>query len=140
MNGNKIYQADRKFGCSHETNLLPQISKVVQTDLTKIEYRYAVFDFRSNNRDVYVELKSRRCMKDRYKNTMMSANKYKVALKKHEKGVKVFFFFNFTDGLFYWEFDPNAVVEFNHCGRTDRGREETTEYCFLPTSLLTRAE
>ena len=50
----------------------------------------------------------------------------------------VYFFFWFTDGLFYWKYNRDIDLEVKKGGRYDRGLKEINDYAYIPTTLLTK--
>lgn len=79
--------------------------------------RYATFDFISEDENIILELKSRRCKSNQYPTTIVGLNKIEKAkeLVKNDKTVK--FLFNFTDGLYEWCDLENYKIKKG--GRTD---------------------
>jgi hypothetical protein len=125
--------ADRKFGNTEEELNLPIISKFLNLELKKTN-KYFVFDFESDT--VYVELKSRRNAKAQYPTTIVGKNKLDYA---ETCGKDVFFFFKFTDGLYYWKYDKSMIgdkIKIARGGRRDRFRIEMKEYGYIPVELL----
>jgi len=91
-------------------------------------------DFISPSGDV-VELKTRRCNKDRYPDTMIGANKIQNMLSNSDRSYCVF---SFTDGSCFVEITPDNVSKFRRGsgGRSDRGQIEQQQYYFIPVNLL----
>jgi hypothetical protein len=122
---------DKNYGDQKEEELLPVLIKKFG-ELKKLN-RYSVFDFEGEN--VLIELKSRKCSINKYKETIVGKNKI-------DKGIiqtkEVYFFFNFDEGLYYWKLDHNLIgkVRFGEGGRRDRGRPEIKEYCYIPCEIL----
>lgn len=95
--------------------LLPKIYnknfKFYSTDI------YATFDFMSEDENMILELKSRRCKSNTYPTTIVGLNKVlkgKQLQRDNDKVVK--FLFNFTDGLYEWD---NQEYTIQPGGRTD---------------------
>lgn len=130
----KQYHDDRLFGCSQESLLLPSIQNRFGGGFTISPTRYSTFDFSSPSGDV-VELKTRRCKKDRYPDTMIGANKIQHMLNNSGRSYCVF---SFTDGAYFVEVTPDSVAKFRRGsgGRCDRGQVEQQMYYFIPVNLL----
>jgi hypothetical protein len=129
-----MYKNDINFGDEKEKELLEIIKRNLDNDLQKIEYRYSVFDFSSNNS--FVELKSRRGELNKYPDTMIGLNKIKKASRT---SLPVYFVFYFTDGLYYWKY-KEGEYEIRDGGRVDRGRPEIKKYCFIKNDNLIKIE
>jgi hypothetical protein len=129
------YEADREFGIAEEEKQFAVLKSKFGDDLERMTGRYCKMDFKSQN--CYVELKSRRCNKDTYEDTMVSESKLKYAEKR---GTPTFFAFNFQDGIYYWKYNKedieNGKVNIRDGGRFDRGRPEKNSYAFIHKDLL----
>ena len=126
---------DRQFGRENEDKLLNTFQEKFACKLNKAIDRYSIFDYSSD--DCFVELKTRKNTKDKYKDTMVGNNKIINAEKINKP---VYFCFSFTDGLYYWKYNKddlkNGNVEIRQGGRCDRGRDEYKDYAFIKTNLL----
>ena len=124
---------DYQYGINKEIQLLPQIRNFLNDNtICKLD-NSNVFDFKGDNK--YIELKSRNNNYLKYPTTMVGQNKVDKASILNEE---VYFFFSFTDGLYYWLYntDDKLEIKINHCGRRDRGKQEINNYCFIPIELL----
>ena len=147
-----IEDDDRIFLSQGEAFLQPnvnvsasdELAKASSTSLIKLDY-YNPFDF-YNEKDLYIELKARRCQINTYESTMVGMNKINKAKILTRKNNNVYFCFYFTKtdfsecDLYYWKFN---ITEFDKCefktgGRIDRGKSEIKKYCYIPISLLTK--
>ena len=128
------YQQDVHFGLEMETSIFEKLKTFLDCNLMQ-KKRYDLFDYESDTH--LVELKTRRCCSTTYKDTMIPLNKIEYC-KMTTKDV--FFFFQFTDGLFYWKYsnDDFEKCRFDKGGRVDRSRIEIKPYCFIPYDLLTQ--
>jgi len=124
---------DETYGLSKEQELYSKFKELHGDTLKKTVGQYNSFDF--ENDETVLELKSRRITKNRYNETMVSLSKVKKA--GYEKR-NVYFYFNFTDGLYRWKYDPVEVKTFrcDKGGRCDRGRREINNYCYIPVKNL----
>lgn len=95
--------------------ILPEIYNQKFRDYSRD--RFATFDFISEDENIILELKSRRCKSNQYPTTIVGLNKIEKAkeLQKSDKVVK--FLFNFTDGLYEWCDLENYKIRKG--GRTD---------------------
>lgn len=132
MNVNK-FNKDYNYGKSKETYLLPIIQNEFDSTLTYSPNTFAICDYVGD--ECNVELKSRRCSVHSYPDTMISKSKIDYLLKESKKGYCVFSFF---DGVVWIEITPETVATFRNSkgGRSDRGKVESNDYCFIPTTSL----
>jgi hypothetical protein len=125
---------DLNYGVKKEVELLEKFRSKFSNDL-ELTDKYFVFDYECES--CFVELKSRRVTKDKYPDTMIGKNKLDYA--EHANRA-VYFCFDFTDGLYYWKFNPddfkNDNVNFRVGGRCDRGKYEYKDYAYIKTSIL----
>jgi len=128
------FEKDYAFGLDGERSVIGKMSSYFGAELTKTD-QFNPFDFKNNT--MCIELKKRRNKKDAYPTTMVGANKVKIA-EQDTSGKKYVFAFNFTDGLYYIEYDRElfSSFEISEGGRCDRGRPEMNDYCYIPVSLL----
>jgi hypothetical protein len=129
-----INTADHTFGFSEEARLELTIAEYFNTKLTKLS-RFHKFDFMTEDK-VMIELKSRTFKHDRYPTTMVGLDKIK-SLGPQQTAI---FIFNFTDGLYYYEYNQNSILAFEIRlgGRTDRGCVEQKDYAYIPIVLLNK--
>jgi hypothetical protein len=108
---------DHEFGFSEEARLEETIATYFNTKLTKMS-RFHKFDFMTED-NVMIELKSRRFKHDKYPTTMVGLDKFKY-LKPQQTAL---FIFNFTDGIYYYEYNQNSILAFEIRlgGRSSRG-------------------
>ena len=121
--------SDLQFGTHHENTLFPTICREFGEDLKKTT-GYATFDYEDGR--TQVELKSRRCCMNRYPTTMVGMNKIRSAAKSSRRSV---FCFKFTDGLYYWDYDPDQYIQAKG-GRCDRGCAEISNYAYIKVTHL----
>ena len=109
--------------CSHFT--LPYLAK---TNF------FHPMDFRYN--DIYFEVKSRRNTHNKYDTTMIGYNKIEWIIENNIKDV--YFVFVFTDGDYYYKYNPIDTFDKSFTGRFDRGKDEKKIYLLIPISKLTK--
>lgn len=100
---NKQKQLDLKYGLPREEKVYQKLSKrwghIIKMD------RYNKYDFQvGTNR--FIELKSRRTCKDAFPTTIIGMNKTPL------NGEKVYFMFNFVDGLYYIKYNKELFDSF----------------------------
>ncbi len=133
-------KVDLSFGISSEINLLDTFKTFFNDQTLVRTSESSIFDYEGNN--ILVELKTRTNKKDKYPDTMIGLNKVKKASAMMKKNLEldVYFVFSFTDGLYYWKYDPKHPLKVQQGGRTDRGRQEIKSYAFIEVDLLTKLE
>jgi hypothetical protein len=122
-------EKDYSYGLSQEENMYTKLKSKYGEDLVKMP-RYCKYDFINNN--YYIELKSRRCLKNTYPTTMIHVNKLQNL--KHKKLILCF---RFIDKDCYYEYNQNDNLVITGGGRADRGMHEYGQYCYIPIELLT---
>lgn len=95
--------------------ILPEIYNQKFRDYSRD--RFATFDFISEDENIVLELKSRRCKSNQYRTTIVGLNKIEKAKELVKDGKVVKFLFNFTDGLY--EFCDLDNYKIRKGGRTD---------------------
>jgi len=124
-------------GIALEKHLHKIIEDDLKTKLIMTEY-YDVFDYINKDRSIYVELKGRGCCKTKYPTTMIGKNKVDEADLLLKTQARIFFYFSFLDGLFKFQYtkELRSKLKLALGGRTDRGRDETKMYYYIPINLL----
>ena len=133
---------DVKWGLDKEMEAI----KVFQSNAPKDKWstytkmsEYNHFDYcahaKDRKRSAFVEVKSRRNKHDAYEDTMVPSIKIEKALNLIRLGHKVYFVFNFTDGVYFADLEK-ATVRFGKSARTDRGALELGHYAFLRVNEL----
>ena len=130
-----LFKLDFTFGCKNERDLKDLLNKNFGR-VSKTTGKYDVMDY--TNDKVDIEIKSRRKKKNDFATTMISKNKFDYAEKC---GKDVYFVFCFTDGVFYWKYNKediiNKIVKFDLGGRWDRQVNEIKVYGYIPVDILT---
>jgi len=130
-----MHNIDYTFGKRSESLNLPIFQNYFNClSLKESPKKTSIFDFESEN--IFIELKTRRCLSSTYKDTMIGMNKIEFAEKNSDKDF--YFCFQFLDGLFYWKFnvEEKEKLRFGKGGRWDRGKNEIKDYCYIPVHLL----
>jgi len=110
----KSFKEDFLFGTQQEDLILPKLNSFFKDDIVKSSVHNCVYDFKGTN--YYYELKSRNFDRWKYSTTLLGANKVFTTNQ--------IFLFNFTDGLYYIEyekalFDSFVKKEFKRWNRPD---------------------
>ena len=124
---------------SSSVNKVKELLETKYSTIFKRTKQLSVFDLRDNSLKIIAEVKKRNNTKDRYPTTMIGENKYIKAKYYSDKGYDVLFCFEFTDGIYYYEYcDEKLEVKLG--GRYDRGEAEIKNYVYIPVSKLKRLE
>jgi hypothetical protein len=112
---------------------------------TKLERKggYAVFDFESPNKTIFVELKSRRIKHNTYTTAIIGLNK--IAFSDHIPDAEFWFAFCYSDGLYVIKYDKEVFDTLEVCHDYVRGpRNDTHNHpqsvVFIPIELLTKVD
>lgn len=125
---------DSNLGLTKEIELVKIIkNKINDDELDHTKSKYSFIDYHSNKN--IVELKTRRCFKNKYYDTMISKSKID---KMIIDGRNAYLFFSFLDGLFYIEINKEIIKKFrlSRGGRCDRGFKESNIYYYIPINIL----
>jgi len=121
---------DYNFGREQEIVLLPRLNEFFKDDIKPTTDKYEKYDY-EGKKYVY-ELKSRKCKMGQYPTTLLPADKV-IKTKKQ------IFLFNFTDGLYYIEYDEEVWkdIEVASFRRFRIGVNDLEKpYYHIPTTLL----
>ena len=134
---NSIKRKDITTGIIKEKMGLPVFEQYFNTKLIMTS-EYNTFDYINDDNNIYIELKNRNNNYSKYPTTMVSYSKIKKGYELLKKNNKIYYCFNFKDGLYYYqqtEQTPNEI-EIGRGGRKDRGRYEYNTYAYIPIKLL----
>lgn len=96
------FRDDYSFWVDNEWKIVEYLRKLWYEVETNHETSIHDWKITNNWRAVHIELKSRRCARDAYKDTLIWANKLGEAWNKYySKWEETLFFFSYTDWLFY---------------------------------------
>lgn len=129
----KFYNNDDSESVSKVKDLL---DTKYSTDFKRTK-EFSIFDLRDEKNKIFVEVKKRNNTKDKYPTTMVGENKFVKAKKYYDEGYKILFCFEFTDGIYYYEF-CDEQLENKIGGRYDRGKPELKKYIYIPITKLTQ--
>lgn len=98
-----------QFGIDNEDKLIILFNDFFNCKFCKGD-KYSTYDFYSDEK--ILELKSRRCNKDKYDTTFINYNKIKNIGKYKELNKVIYFIFNYIDGIYYIKYDPVLFKDF----------------------------
>jgi len=131
----KFYNADDSFSVSKVKDIL---DTKYSTDFKRTK-QFSIFDLRDEITKIFAEVKKRNNTKDKYPTTMVGENKFLKAKEYYDKGYDVLFCFEFTDGIYYYQYcDEKLEVKLG--GRRDRDRPEYKNYVYIPIQKLKRLD
>jgi hypothetical protein len=133
------FNKDYKFGIDQEIKIKSIIETAFKIKVNKTNSMYNPYDYYCESNKTFYELKSRNNTYDAYPTTMLGMNKlnFRMDLLDDKKFV---FLFNFTDGLYYINYEKTLFDTFEvmRGGRWDRGKEEIKDYLFIPINHLNK--
>jgi hypothetical protein len=130
----RTFNSDYIVGRASEEKYLPCLQNAFNDEtLSHTKCKSDIFDYIGNNK--YIELKTRSFEHTKYPDTMIGLNKIKYAQANPDK--EFYFVFAFTDGLYYYKYNPDDILNYRKGGRVDRGYKEIKEYAYIPIYLLT---
>ena len=79
---NNLIKNDLNFGLNSEKIILEIIKKKFNNNIIQTN-KYDIFDFYDDENKIYFELKTRKCSKNQYLDSMIGLNKINYASKNH---------------------------------------------------------
>jgi hypothetical protein len=101
----EILNADLAFGLPKEDPVLDKLRKHFEEEIAKSTYQYCPHDGFSKTTEY--EIKSRRNRYNQYPTTIIPCSKV-----RNMKRDRLVFVFNFTDGLYYIEYDKEKFAKY----------------------------
>lgn len=129
----KYYNNDDSASVSKVKDLL---DTKYSTDFKRTK-EFSIFDLRDETIKMFAEVKKRNNTKDKYPTTMVGENKFLKAKEYYDKGYDILFCFEFTDGIYYYQY-CDEKLEMKLGGRRDRDRPEFKNYIYIPITKLKR--
>lgn len=128
------WETSYKYGKSKETEILPLITKYFKRDIQQYTNQYDNFDFYD---DLYeYELKSRTNVYSKYPTTMITKNKTEKVTSK-----KVILLFNFTDGLYFIEYNENQFNKYQSRMFSRLGEKwDEKKHIYIPITDLKKVD
>ena len=133
---NNLKNIDLKFGLNSEKIILEIIKKKFNNNIIQTN-KYDIFDFYDDENKIYFELKTRKCSKNQYLDSMIGLNKINYASKNHSD-YTFYFIFAFDDDILYWKYDENIQLNYRSGGRNDRNKNEYKDYAYIPINLMSK--
>jgi len=136
------YLQDQKFGVAVEKSTLSIIKQIMGEHMRQDKDKYACLDYYSSLFKVKAECKARRNSKDKYPTTMVGENKMVEAERLSLIGYEVLFFFNFTDGLYYFKYSNLKKIRSHKKmgGTYSRGLREMKLYRYINVNDLQKVD
>lgn len=100
------YPNDYKWGIQQEARLYPHLKSYFSPDLVQTPPK-SKYDFQAPN--LLIEVKSRKNTYNKYPTTLITCNKV-ISIPDD---TKIVFVFNFTDGVYYIEYDEELFDTFS---------------------------
>ena len=125
-------QQEYEYGLKNEHLLKPVFDKFFGKEFKETK-QYDTYDFVGD--EITIELKSRKTCYNKYPTTIVGMNK----IDKIKEGEKVFFFFKFIDGLYYWKYTDNDYDIIN-IQRRDRPLTKPKPHLSIPIKDLIKLE
>ena len=135
----KSQKEDISFGQKGEVAVHQQLEELVGSGLTH-SGQFAVLDFTNKDNTIYVELKTRRHLRNEYKTTIVGLNKIRFC----SDPTKAYYFaFSFLDGLYYIKYDKAVFDTFDRdldywCGFRKGCLNRRQEIVHIPVCQLTK--
>ena len=130
---NRSFKQDNQFGLNQEREIIPILEKYFKEKIIPSQYKYEKDDGASDTA-VY-EIKSRTNASNAFTETLIGANKVIPNCSKIQR-----FVFNFTDGIYYIEYDKELFDTFdNSCFVRDPRidyKDEVRTYYYIPVKKL----
>lgn len=130
------FQRDYQYGIQQQSALLPKLEEFFKDDLKEAKSKFAKYDY--EGKTTSYELKSRNNAKDTYPTTCLPFDKI---CQSHTK--KQVYLFNFTDGLYYIEYEKSLFDTFEKkpFRRYRMGVNDVEKpYIYIPVSSLKKIE
>jgi hypothetical protein len=124
------YQQDFIYGIEKENEVVKKIRKFFNRDIKKNAERYAKFDFEDD--EYNYELKSRKFNYSKFPTTMITENK--LCGQK-----RLILLFNFTDALYYIEYDEIKFATYERRNFSRAGIDfDRKIHVYIPINDLTK--
>lgn len=98
---------DLKYGEEQEDIIKPQLESFFNKSLIKNKNKYGTIDFYNVEKDIYIELKSRRINHNQYKTLIIGHNKIKYLGNLNIENK--YLVWNCKDGLYYLKYTDNLL-------------------------------
>ena len=130
---NRSFKQDNQFGLNQEGEIIPILENYFKEKIIPPQNKYEKYDGASQT--ALYEIKSRTNSSNAFTETLIGANKVIPNCSKIQR-----FVFNFTDGIYYIEYDKDLFDTFdNSCFVRDPRidyKDEVRSYYYIPVKLL----
>lgn len=100
---------DLRFGTDAEKVVVEHLNRGFGKTFTHLG-QHSIFDFADEPKTIFVELKTRRVSSRQYPTTLVGLNKVNYAKENPDR--TYYFVFNFTDGIFYIQYNPEVFAKY----------------------------
>jgi len=104
----KSLKNDIEYGLNAEKDVIKKLCDYFDEVILKNTFQYSIYDAKCKQTQTNYEIKSRRNCKKKYPTTIVSYNK----IMKKQENEKLIFVFQFTDGLYFIEYNPKLFSTF----------------------------
>ena len=131
---------DLNFGEKSELETISKLNDYFKTNFIKNSNKYSIIDFFNEDKNIYIELKSRRVNHDTYHTALIGLNKIKYF--KTLKNCECFICYKYNDGLFLLKYSDELFKTFDikknfkNNFRQDVGKDEFSDVVLIPHSSL----
>jgi len=139
-------QDDLQLGVDSEVNCREYLGRYLATNLIHNRH-YDTFDYANDNKNIYVELKTRRVNRDTYATALIGANKVACAAAavSVNPNHKYYFAYKYENGLYIIQYNPELFASFrlerNYRRSLRTGTTNTpSDVVHIPTNLMTRVQ
>ena len=116
---------------AESVNLIKEkVNKLFNIELNTTSNKFDEFDLIDTKNKYVIEVKKRSNNYTKYPTTMIGYNKYTKGKEYHKNGYKVMYFFQFTDGIYYFDYIGQEFTP-QKGGRCDRGYNEIKNYIYI---------
>jgi len=131
-------QKDLYAGKKIEVALLKKLNKLYNNSFSACAYKYHLFDMVNDDKNIYVELKSRRNGLKDFETSIIGTNKIRKSYYYHKKNIKSYFMFKFNDkkSIYYIKYEPELFSKFKTEFITRKDRDVTKLHSHIPIKLL----
>jgi hypothetical protein len=130
---NRSFKQDNQFGLNQEGEIIPILEKYFGEKIIAPQNKYEKYDGASQT--ALYEIKSRTNSSNAFTETLIGANKVIPNCNKIQR-----FVFNFTDGIYYIEYEKDLFDTFdNSCFVRDPRidyKDEVRTYYYIPVKKL----
>lgn len=125
-----------------EVKLLNKLNKLYNNTFSPCAYEFHLFDMVNDEKNVYVELKSRRTNLKSFETSIIGTNKIYKSIQYHKKNIQSYFMFKFNDkrSIYYIKFEPELFRTFKTEFITRWDRQATKLHTHIPVKLLKKLD